>query len=88
MLINTQTLSQHLPDPAWVVFDCRHDLFDLAKGERQYREGHIPGAHYASVETDLSGDKNGDNGGAAGDGCCDAGSGTHGLCAPWLVDLG
>lgn len=62
MLINTQTLSQHLPDPAWVVFDCRHDLFDLAKGERQYREGHIPGAHYASVETDLSGDKNGDNG--------------------------
>ena len=62
MLINTENLSQHLHDPAWVIFDCRHDLFDLAKGERQYREGHIPGAHFASIDTDLSGDKTGNNG--------------------------
>ena len=62
MLINTENLSKHLHDPAWVLFDCRHDLFDLGKGERQYREGHIPGAHYASVDTDLSGDKTGTNG--------------------------
>ena len=62
MLINTETLSQHLHDPAWVIFDCRHDLFDLAKGERQFREGHIPGAHFASIDTDLSGDKTGNNG--------------------------
>lgn len=62
MLINTENLSQHLHDPAWVIFDCRHDLFDLAEGECQYREGHLPGAHYANVETDLSGDKNGRNG--------------------------
>ena len=62
MLINTENLSTHLRDPAWVIFDCRHDLFDLAKGERQYREGHIPGAHFASVDTDLSGEKNGTNG--------------------------
>ena len=62
MLISTENLSQHLHDPAWVMFDCRHDLFDLAKGERQYREGHIPGAHFANVDTDLSGDKTGRNG--------------------------
>ncbi len=62
MLINTENLSQHLHDPAWVIFDCRHDLFDLAKGERQYREGHIPGAHFAGIDTDLSGDKTGSNG--------------------------
>ena len=62
MLINTENLSKHLRDPEWVIFDCRHDLFDLGKGERQYREGHIPGAHYASVDTDLSGEKTGTNG--------------------------
>ena len=62
MLIDTENLSKHLHDPAWVIFDCRHDLFDLGKGERQYREGHIPGAHYASVDTDLSCDKTGTNG--------------------------
>ena len=62
MLINTENLSQHLHDPAWVIFDCRHDLFDLAKGERQYREGHIPGAHFASIDVDLSGEKTGNNG--------------------------
>lgn len=62
MLINSENLSKNLRDPAWVIFDCRHDLFDLAKGERQYREGHIPGAHFANVDTDLSGDKDGSNG--------------------------
>lgn len=62
MLINTEDLSKHLHDPAWIIFDCRHDLFDLAKGERQYREGHIPGAHFVNIDTDLSGEKNGKNG--------------------------
>ena len=62
MLINTENLSKHLRDPDWVIFDCRHDLSDLGKGERQYREGHIPGAGYASVDIDLSGEKTGTNG--------------------------
>ena len=62
MLVSTQQLSQHLNDPSWIVLDCRHDLFDLSKGERQYREGHIPGAHLASIDTDLSGEKSGSNG--------------------------
>ena len=62
MLTNTETLAKHLLDPGWVIFDCRHDLFDVAKGERLYREGHISGAHFVSVDTDLSGDKTGMNG--------------------------
>ena len=62
MLISTQQLSPHLTDPAWVIFDCRHDLFDVDKGERLYRQGHIPGAHFANIDTDLSGEKNGSNG--------------------------
>ena len=62
MLISTEQLSTHLQDPAWVVFDCRHDLADATKGERVYREGHIPGAHFAGIDTDLSTEKNGKNG--------------------------
>ncbi len=62
MLINTHDLSLHLGDPQWVIFDCRHDLLDLGKGERLYRQGHIPGAHFAHLDTDLSGEKDGGNG--------------------------
>lgn len=62
MLTNTRELALHLNDPQWVIFDCRHDLMDTGKGERLYREGHIPGAHFANIDTDLSGEKNGRNG--------------------------
>ena len=62
MLTNTHELSLHHNDPQWVIFDCRHDLMDTGKGERLYREGHIPGAHFANIDTDLSGEKNGRNG--------------------------
>lgn len=62
MLVSTPQLAAHLDDPTWVIFDCRHDLADVAKGERLYREGHIPGAHFASVDAELSGTKSGTNG--------------------------
>lgn len=62
MLISTTQLSASLHQPDWVVFDCRHDLADHARGERLYREGHIPGAFFAPVETALSGAKTGLNG--------------------------
>ena len=62
MLINAYDLSRHLADPHWVIFDCRHDLLDAGKGERLYRQGHIPGAHFASIDADLAGEKNGRNG--------------------------
>ena len=62
MLVSTEQLAAHWNDPKWVIFDCRHDLTDHAKGERLYREGHIPGAFFAPVEAALSGKKNGKNG--------------------------
>jgi thiosulfate/3-mercaptopyruvate sulfurtransferase len=62
MLISTTELAAKISDSSCMIFDCRYDLFDAGKGERLYREGHIPGAIYANVDTDLSGEKNGTNG--------------------------
>jgi thiosulfate/3-mercaptopyruvate sulfurtransferase len=61
-LIDPATLAAHLDDPAWVIVDCRFDLADTSKGERQYGEEHIPGARYAHLDRDLSGPKTGTNG--------------------------
>lgn len=62
MLVTTEELAAKLGNEEWVIFDCRHDLMDHAKGARAYAEGHIPGAHFAAVETALSGKKTGKNG--------------------------
>jgi thiosulfate/3-mercaptopyruvate sulfurtransferase len=62
MLISARELHTHLHDPAWVIFDCRHDLVDHSRGARVYAERHIPGARFAAIETDLSGRKTGVNG--------------------------
>ncbi len=43
-----------LPPGEVLVVDCRFDLADGGKGERDYRVGHIPGAVYASLDRDLS----------------------------------
>lgn len=45
-----------------VVVDVRFDLADTASGERRYREGHLPNAHYLHLDRDLSGAKTGSNG--------------------------
>lgn len=47
---------------AVVVFDCRADLADHQAGRRAYEAGHLPGAHFLSLEDVLSGAKNGRNG--------------------------
>ncbi|MEI6106220.1 MAG: sulfurtransferase [Opitutae bacterium] len=62
LIIGPGELQPHLADPDWVVFDCRHDLFDEAKGARAYAAGHVPGAFFAPVDTVLSGTKTGTNG--------------------------
>ncbi|MDO8440485.1 MAG: sulfurtransferase [Polaromonas sp.] len=36
------------------VFDCSFDLMDAQAGKQQYLQVHIPGAVYASLDTDLS----------------------------------
>ncbi|HET8899695.1 MAG TPA: sulfurtransferase [Rhodanobacteraceae bacterium] len=37
-----------------LIVDCRFELADTARGERDYRAGHIPGAVYAHLDRDLS----------------------------------
>lgn len=62
MLVSTAELAAHVNDPNWVIFDCRHDLGDPAKGAEVYAAGHISGACFAGVDRDLSGVKTGANG--------------------------
>jgi len=62
MLVSTTELREHLNDPDWVIFDCRHDLMDPGKGAAIYADEHITGAYFAAVDADLSGTKTGHNG--------------------------
>ncbi len=52
-LIDTRTLAARDPAETLVV-DCRFDLSDTDKGRRDYLEGHLPGAVYASLDEELS----------------------------------
>jgi thiosulfate/3-mercaptopyruvate sulfurtransferase len=61
-LIAPADLMPQLADPRWVVVDCRFDLTNPSAGEQAYVAGHIPGARYAHLDRDLSGDKLGTNG--------------------------
>jgi thiosulfate/3-mercaptopyruvate sulfurtransferase len=59
-LVSTAELAAHLG--AWRIFDCHHDLAKPELGEAQYRESHVPGALFASLDRDLSAPKTGANG--------------------------
>jgi thiosulfate/3-mercaptopyruvate sulfurtransferase len=53
-LISAEELAGQLANPELVVVDCRYDLRDPGAGERAYAAGHLPGAHYAHLDRDLS----------------------------------
>ena len=61
-LISADELARHLQDPKWVLLDCRHDLTNPEAGLAAYRAGHIPGARFADIETQLSDKRPGLNG--------------------------
>lgn len=61
-LVDTDTLARHLDDPAWVVFDCRHDLVRPDWGAAEYAQSHIPGARFLHLDRDLSAPMTGRNG--------------------------
>lgn len=61
-LVSVEQLAAHVADPAWRLFDCRHDLARPEWGEQAYRESHIPHAQFLHLERDLSGPKTGTNG--------------------------
>ncbi len=54
-LISTDDLERHLDADDWVIVDCRFVLDDRDSGRQDYLRGHIPGAVYAHMEEDLSG---------------------------------
>ena len=58
-LVSAEETAAHLNDPEWIICDCRHDLADYSAGYRAYRNGHIPGARFLHVDSDLSGPKTG-----------------------------
>ncbi|MDJ0839488.1 MAG: sulfurtransferase [Acidobacteriota bacterium] len=55
-LISVADLKTRLTEPDLVVVDCRHSLADVARGRRDYLQGHIPGAVFAHLDDDLSGE--------------------------------
>lgn len=64
MIPHRNLVSAHLllDHPEWRIFDCRHDLSDTGKGEREYAASHLPGAVHAHLDRDLSSLPNGLNG--------------------------
>ncbi|MCX7170583.1 MAG: sulfurtransferase [Proteobacteria bacterium] len=62
MLVGVTELAAHIVDPAWRIFDCRHDLKQIDYGAQAYAKGHIPGALHLHLDRDLSGAKTGRNG--------------------------
>ncbi len=61
-LVDPDTLARHLEDPAWVLFDCRHDLVRPDWGAAEYARSHIPGARFLHLDRDLSAPLTGKNG--------------------------
>jgi len=61
-LVGTAELAAHLDDPAWVVFDCRHDLAKPDSGAQEYASSHIPGARFLHLDRDLAAPATGKNG--------------------------
>ena len=52
-LIDVDALAALAPHDVLIV-DCRFELSDPASGARDYAQGHVPGAIYASLDRDLS----------------------------------
>lgn len=61
-IVSAPWLAEHLGDGAKdnrekmeiAIADCRFSLADPSLGEQQYQAGHIPGAHYLSLDRDLA----------------------------------
>jgi thiosulfate/3-mercaptopyruvate sulfurtransferase len=54
-VIDATTLVASAGRPDLVIVDCRHDLKSPSWGRKAWREAHIPGAAFASLDEDLSG---------------------------------
>lgn len=55
-LISSEQLNKKISNPDWVIIDCHYELGDPQAGRSAYLKGHIPGAFYAHLGQDLSGE--------------------------------
>ena len=53
-LVPSEWLAGHLADPNTRIVDVRWSLLDRDKGRNAYAQGHVPGAVFLDVETDLA----------------------------------
>lgn len=53
-LISVTELKELTQSSGCRIVDCRHNLFDLEKGQADYMEGHLPGAVFADMDKDLA----------------------------------
>ena len=54
LLIDVDELASRLTDSTLRIIDCRFDLMNPDAGHEIYLAGHIPGAVYADLDTDLA----------------------------------
>lgn len=62
ILIVAEDLQEALGKRRTRVIDCRFDLADPAAGRRAYEQGHVPGAVFLDLDTDLAGPVTGTSG--------------------------
>lgn len=53
-LISPQELAGLCGSPELLLVDCRFELGDTSRGENAWRAAHLPNAHYAHLDRDLS----------------------------------
>ena len=53
-VVQAETLSCALGRPDLAIIDCRHTITAPGAGESAFLQGHLPGAHYAHLDRDLS----------------------------------
>lgn len=58
-LISVADLAARLDEPDLVVCDVRFFLADHGQGRREYDAGHVPGARFVDLHTDLAGGEGG-----------------------------
>ncbi|NIO42010.1 MAG: sulfurtransferase [Burkholderiales bacterium] len=61
-LITVDQLASNIDNQQFVIFDCRHQLGNSDYGEAEYAQSHLPHAHFACVDRDLSARPDGRNG--------------------------
>ena len=61
-LISVVHLAKHFDDPAFVIFDCRHELTNPEFGVKAFAQSHVPNALFAHLDRDLAAPLTGRNG--------------------------